>query len=439
MNTTSSVHLTNAWHPTSGGVRTALLALLEAADREGREMTVVTPGAETSVDPVGRTTRIYTLRSPRVPLMDRRYRAILPYRYASPMRTAIWRILARHEPDIIEISDKYALCHLAGLIKRKRGQRPTLLGFSHERMDESMAAHLGRAAAVRLARWYLPAVYLRQFDAHLANSEFTADELRAAATVGGPDQPLLWRLRDRIHAVPPGADVACFSPARRSASLRRHVLRRTGGDDRSSVVVFAGRLSAEKHAMAIVPAVQHALSCGVDARLVVIGDGPLRAALARDAAARLPGRTLMLEHISDRTCLASWLASADAFLHPNPSEPFGLGPLEGMASGTPVILPGSGGVLTYASDQTAWLAKPGAGGLGDALVACLTRPDEARRRAEAGLDRARMFDWPSSARRYFDHHDRIHALRQHAWRADSAARRPAEGESADRSGACSTA
>jgi hypothetical protein len=49
----SSLHFVNAWHSTSGGIRTFYLALLDAAERDGRRLAIVAPGPETSVERLG--------------------------------------------------------------------------------------------------------------------------------------------------------------------------------------------------------------------------------------------------------------------------------------------------------------------------------------------------------------------------------------------------
>ncbi len=43
-----------------------------------------------------------------------------------------------------------------------------------------------------------------------------------------------------------------------------------------------------------------------------------------------------LGHEADRRRLADLYANVDVFLHPNPREPFGIAPLEAMASGDAV-------------------------------------------------------------------------------------------------------
>ena len=59
--------------------------------------------------------------------------------------------------------------------------------------------------------------------------------------------------------------------------------------------------------------------------------------LQGQAETRVPGRVHFLGHLPDRRQLASLYANADVFVHPNPREPFGIGPLEAMASGLPLV------------------------------------------------------------------------------------------------------
>ena len=67
---------------------------------------------------------------------------------------------------------------------------------------------------------------------------------------------------------------------------------------------------------------------------------------------------ILLGHIADPERLADIYANCDALVHPNPREPFGIAPLEAMASGLPVVVARSGGVLSYANEENSWLAEP---------------------------------------------------------------------------------
>ena len=409
-----TVHLTNAWHPASGGIRTFYEALLQRAAADRRNIAVIVPGERTTVSQVGPTARLYTIEAPRSPLFDRRYRVLLPHRYLRVSRSVLWRILAREQPDVVEISDKYCLCHLAGLIKgRARGGiRPTLVALSQERLDDNIRAWVSDTTwAQRCARQYLRWVYLTQFDAHIANSEYTAQELRDIVARSRPRQTRIHRLGGRVHVVPLGVDATGFGPGRRSHDVRLALLRRAGGSENTSLIVYAGRLSPEKYVQWLPEIVSRLRAVGLDVALAVAGDGPARGHVEAGLLRAAGGRAVFLGHLHSRDELATLLASADLFLHPNPREPFGIGPLEAMASGTPVVAPRAGGVLSYADEATAWLGEPSVDGLAHAVSHCLADPVAARARATAGRFRAASLDWPRVARRFLDLYEWLHTER----------------------------
>jgi glycosyltransferase involved in cell wall biosynthesis len=100
------------------------------------------------------------------------------------------------------------------------------------------------------------------------------------------------------------------------------------------IVLFVGRLVYYKGAEILVRAMN-----GVDADLVLIGEGPLEASLrtlAAEAGAR--GRMTFLPPQDDQELLA-WYRAADVFCLPSVarSEAFGLVQIEAHAAGTPVV------------------------------------------------------------------------------------------------------
>lgn len=93
-------------------------------------------------------------------------------------------------------------------------------------------------------------------------------------------------------------------------------------------------------------------------RLCIAGAGPLAAQLQKNCEEQGLRHIYFLGHIASREDLADIYANADAFVHPNPHEPFGIAPLEAMSSGLPVIAPHTGGVTSYANSSNAWLVSP---------------------------------------------------------------------------------
>jgi alpha-1,6-mannosyltransferase len=355
-----TLHLTNAYHPTSGGIRTFYRAMLAAANAERRFMRLVVPAEVSSVEEVGEFGRIYHVRAPRSPWVDTRYRMILPQMFLSPSGE-VRRILAEEQPDLVEVCDKYSLCYAAGALRRgwlNGGHRPTIVGLSCERLDDNVWASMSPGPlARRFARWYIGRVYTGQFDVHLANSEYTARELR---------EHQVDKHRREVHVVPMGVTVDDLGPWRRSAELREELHRLTGSNSAAALLLYAGRLSPEKNLSLLIDMMVRLgeTPAAIDdrgasaTRLIVAGDGPSLAALRQEAERRVPGRVFFYGHVGARDTLARLYASCDAFVHPNPREPFGIGPLEAMASGVPLVAPAAGGLLSYANDTNAWLAEP---------------------------------------------------------------------------------
>jgi hypothetical protein len=149
---TTTVHLTNAYHATSGGIRTFYSALLDAGNREGRRVVLVVPAERDGSEPVGELGHIYRVRAPRAPAFDRRYRIMLPHHYAPLAGARITQIIGREAPSVVEVCDKYTLPCLAAMLRKdwyRRVRRPALIGLSCERFDDNMAAYLSRSRAAR--------------------------------------------------------------------------------------------------------------------------------------------------------------------------------------------------------------------------------------------------------------------------------------------------
>jgi glycosyltransferase involved in cell wall biosynthesis len=255
-----------------------------------------------------------------------------------------------------------------------------------------MAAYVsGSALARAFTRWYIRHIYAPPFDAHIAVSEYTAEELRAVLSDRDP-----WFIR----TCPMGVDAEGFGPSRRSHAVRVELLRRVGGSASTTLLFYAGRLSPEKNIGLLVDSMRElSRDPSADYRLVVAGEGP--------AADRLRGHTdrIWLCGNLDKVTLAQYCASCDVFVHPNPREPFGIGPLEAMASGVPVVAPNAGGVLEYASAANAWLAEPTGLAFAEAIAAAARR-DPAR--IAAATQTVARFRWRTATRRYFDAYDDLH-------------------------------
>jgi alpha-1,6-mannosyltransferase len=114
---------------------------------------------------------------------------------------------------------------------------------------------------------------------------------------------------------------------------------------------------------------------------------------------------VLLGHVADRKELAELLANSDAFIHPNPREPFGIAPLEAMGSELPLVAPASGGVMAYCAPQNAWLAEPNGASFAAAVRACLRDQTMRTARIAAARRTALAHDWKKIAGRFFETYD----------------------------------
>lgn len=402
------MHITNAFHPSSGGVRTVLRTLLKAGNAAGRRVVLVVPGRRAQVEDVGPSGRIYYVPATPAWFVDPRYRIVMPWRYLLPVVQGIRQILTAEQPDIVDICDKQSLFYVAGLLRKEwlaGVKRPTLIGTSAERFDDAVAMYLSSAERGRaFARWYMRAIYTPMFDFHVANSEYTAGELR----------DVLPQHRQRVvRVIHPCLPSAAFEPPMGGGS-REAVLGLTGGRGRTRLLAYVGRLSREKNLELLVETLARLVDSerpgGEQFHLVVAGDGVERERLLA-ARERTRGRLLLLGNLPGPVAVRHLLASVDVFVHPNPREPFGLGPLEALAAGVPLVVPNRGGVLSYADATTAHVIEPTADAFAAAIRDIFERPEAARARSIAGHLRATEFHEGLAGPRYLETLDALHRQR----------------------------
>jgi glycosyltransferase involved in cell wall biosynthesis len=122
-----------------------------------------------------------------------------------------------------------------------------------------------------------------------------------------------------------GVDTRLFSPARRSAELRRS----WGLDEQDLAVLHVGRLAAEKNLPLVMSTFAAIKEREPRARLVLVGDGPMRK--------RLAGLDCVFAGMRVGEDLAAHYASGDLFLFPSLTETYGNVTAEALASGLAVV------------------------------------------------------------------------------------------------------
>ncbi len=270
------------------------------------------------------------------------------------------RLLRAAQPDLVEVGDA-GHCALAALRLRRDLGVPAV-AFYHSDLPRLIENRFG-AAAAQASRRYLGRLY-RQFDLVLAPSRLMVQQLLEMGVPDAQHQPL-------------GIDSGVFRPQRRVETLRRHL----GLPERTRLLVYAGRFTADKKLPLLIDAVR---KLGEPYHLLLVGGG-----------ADLPHHRQLsfIPFERDQRQLARLLASCDVLVHPGDCETFGLIVLEAMACGLPVVGTRGGGVAELVDARTGILAQPNsAGSLAEAIDAVYRR-DMAQMGAEARRKAERHHDW----------------------------------------------
>jgi alpha-1,6-mannosyltransferase len=376
------VRLANYVGPRSGGMRTALRELGAGYLAAGHEPVLVVPGRRSGDEQTAQG-RVITRYGPVVPFTGG-YRALLP-------RRRLGALLTELRPDRLEVSDRTTL-RWTGRWAREHGIPAVMV--SHE----SLTGLLSLPADVSgMSRWRsrllsnmatgiadaLNRRSVRDYRRIVCTTQWAAAEFER---IGAPN----------LTRLPLGVDLELFSPERYSDTARD-----CHAAQEQTLLVHCGRLSVEKKPHRSIAALAGLRAAGVDAVLVVAGDGPLRARLERAARRRsLP--VTFAGFVTDPKQLATLLASADAVVAPGPVETFGLAALEALACGTPVVVSADSALPEVAG--TAGVAVRGedfAAGVRELLAR-----DPIVRRAAARA-RAEQFGWPASVAAFLSVHDTL--------------------------------
>ena len=369
--------LTQSWSDVGGGVRTYLLhKRRHILDSTPHSHLMIVPGARDEVIREERAITV-TVASPRVPGSPH-YRLML-------RNGAVRAALERFRPDLVECQDAYNL-PWATIAYRKRHPEAALVAaymtdFPTVYVERPFRKVLGRTIAgvcSRICYSYCGALY-RRFDAMFALSENGgATKLRS---LGIPE----------VDIVPLGVELGEFGPERRDERLRKKL----GLAPDQPLLAYVGRLDGEKKPDLVAEAFRR-LPASLGAKLVLIGEGPLKAELA----ALGDERIVMPGYCTDRAELARWLASAEIYVSGMADETFGISIIEAQASGLPVVGVAAGAMIARVSDAIGRL-----GPVGDAasMAANILSVWNGDRRAMAAEARAHalQFSWDSSMEALF--------------------------------------
>lgn len=349
------------------GVTHSILRVLDHLQERDDEVLVIAPSGHDG-EAAGRVKGAEVHRLPAVPLAG--YTNV---RVALGGVYRVKRILAEYAPDVVHLASPFVLGWRAAQAAHQLGI-PTVAIYQTE-----VPSYAARYGVPFLENW----AWNRVENIHLLSSRTLVPSTFALNQLRGRGIP-------RVRMWRRGVDTARFSPAKRDDGWRASVA--PGGE---RIIGYVGRLAVEKQVEDLA-----ALAGIPNTRLVVVGDGPQRAALE----AALP-RAVFTGFLGGDD-LARAVASFDLFVHPGEFETFCQTIQEAMASGVPVVATGRGGPLDLVENsRTGWLYEPGDLSAMRARVQDLVG-DDAKRRAFAAAAHASVQDrtWPALCTELVQHY-----------------------------------
>ncbi|MBF2050034.1 MAG: glycosyltransferase [Leptolyngbya sp. IPPAS B-1204] len=302
---------TETFLPKVDGIVTRLSHTVDHLQRMGDQVLVISPDGGLNEY---RGAKIYGIPGFPLPLYPE-LKLALP-------RPAIRQELAAFQPDLIHIVNP-AVLGLGGLYYAKSLDVPLVASY-HTHLPKYLEHYgLGMLEGVM---WELLKAVHNQAQLNLC----TSTAMQEALTSHGIERVEVWQK---------GVDTELFHPSLASREVRSHL---SQGHPDSPILLYVGRLSAEKEIDRIKPV----LEAIPDARLALVGDGPYRADLEKHFAGTA---THFVGYLTGRD-LAAAFASADAFIFPSRTETLGLVLLEAMAAGCPVIAANAGGIPDIVTD-----------------------------------------------------------------------------------------
>ncbi|AFZ55189.1 glycosyltransferase [Cyanobacterium aponinum UTEX 3221] len=278
--------------------------------------------------------------------------------------------LRRFKPDLVHVVNP-AVLGLGGIFYAKKYDIPLVASY-HTHLPQYL--HHYNLGALEGLLWEMLKLAHNQARLNLCTSTAMVNELESH----GIERVDLWQR---------GVDTDSFHPDLISNQMRDRL---SGGNPDAPLLLYVGRVSAEKEIDKIKPVLENI----PNARLAIVGNGPAREELE----ALFAGTNTNFVGYLHGQDLGSAYASADAFIFPSSTETLGLVLLEAMAAGCPVVAARRGGIPDIVTDGVnGYLFEPDdPQGAIAATQKLLAKTDEREQLRQNARKEAEKWGWASA-------------------------------------------
>lgn len=369
--------VTETFLPSVDGVVTRLRHAVERFTELGHEVMVIAPDLGVTEH---HGARVVGIRPVTLPFYKHR-------RFTLPTPTVDGIIRGFH-PDVVHAAQPILLASSGAYAAHR--QRIPLVASYHTHIPRYLDLYRAYRWGKRPVWWQIKRNHALA-DVNLATSQSMKQELTEQGI-------------HNLHVVRRGVDTETFHPRFASEQMRERL---TLGHPEKKLLVFVGRLAAEKEIHTLRPMMDRR----DDVALAIVGDGPYR----RELEEMFAGTSTVFPGFMEGEELASAFASSDAFVFPSVTETLGLVILEGMASGLPVVAARSGPTLEQVTDgENGLLFDSGDEASLDRALERLADTDLRSRIRTAARAEAEQFSWENASDdllRYYEMAIELHGPR----------------------------
>jgi Glycosyltransferase len=373
--------LVNAlFYPFCGGIEKHMFGLSRELVKQGHDVTIIT--AKMTDSPEYEV--INGVKVHRIPCIEVKVPGLYPPPWViSPLfALRLKRLDRQYNFDLIHLHNRFFMDYDTAAIYAKLAKKPFLITIHNPRpVGISLPITVvGVAYDMLIGRW--PFVLA---DTIISVSDWSCRDISRYGV-----------RMDKMVTIPNAIDVSAFGPTE-STSLREQF-----GIGNSPMLLFVGRMIAQKGIEYLLDAMPEVLKTHPDAKLLLIGKGNSLKSLKRRAASLgIEENAIFAGYLSEEKLKEAY-GTCDVFVLPSIVEPFGMVILEAMACHKPVVCTDSGGVNEIVEDNGSGFLVPVKDHMALAEKINLVLSDDALRRRLG--ERGRMiaeerYDWKQVATR----------------------------------------
>lgn len=308
---------TETYLPHINGVVTHVKILRDGLEQLGHQVLVVTADAEARhhyIDEEG------ILHCP-----AHTSKKFYNYSLSLPVSSSRLKLVRQFQPDIIHIHNEFGI-GMSGLLCSKILRVP--LVYTLHTMYDDYIYYIAPKPLVKAAT----GVSHRYF-------KFIAKHSNALT---GPSQKCqeyfrLTGLKKDVSVIPNAVEVDAFSPRQVEDGKKQELREKCGIKDGAMVACFVGRLGREKSVDVLLDYWKAAITPEDHIHLVIIGDGPVRPELEKQAEELGLGDMVTFTGKVEHEDLPPYYALCDVYVTASLSDTNSISMLEGMCSGLPVL------------------------------------------------------------------------------------------------------